>query len=836
MKLNLNSDWKMQKSGDRISYLCNVPCSVYKTLVECGVIENPYYRENELWATNISNDDFEFKKTFEISNGLFEKEKITLTFYGIDTLCEIFLNGKSLGTTNNMHRTWVFDIKDTVVLGTNRLRVLTKSPNKFIAQKQAERPLWGVDSTMAGYTHLRKPHYMFGWDWGPKLPDMGIWRDVEVEGYSQGKILDVYYWQEHIDNCVTLNCDVNTDVLIKTGANYIFEIYSPDNTLLKSISSPITENSFTISTNIENPMLWWARGYGDQPLYKCILRLNDNEIVIDTAINKIGLRTLTISQDSDEWGKEFCFKLNGRKIFAMGANYIPEDQIASTFSKERTLKLLDECVKANFNFIRVWGGGCYPDNWFYDYCDEKGLIIWQDFMYACSAYLLTDEFRETIVGETIDNIKRFRNHASLGLWCGNNEIESAWEYWGLPEDPESKADYLEHFEKIIPELLEEYDKHENTFYWPSSPSSGGGFKDSSSNHAGDMLYWDIWHNLKPIEDFRKYYYRFCSEYGFESVPCLKTCKTFADESKGDFNLTSPVMENHQKCVQGNEKIMFYLAQVVRYPYSFEELIYSSQLVQADCIRTSVEHMRRNRGRCMGSAYWQVNDSNPVISWSSIDYYNRWKALHYYAKRFYAPALLSVDDTNILKPVFNISNETLKDANCRVSWTLRTNGNDIITSGSFDVEIFKLSSKNAFTTDLSKYLLSENEKRERYLEYTLEVDNNIVSKATTLFVRPKLFSFLEPNLKYTVEETDNQFIISISAKNYTKSLCLDLTEMDCVFSDNWFDINGGETVNVTVEKSQITKETCSLSTVGISPVPKYISLDTFKEQLTLRAYN
>lgn len=824
MKLNLNTEWKMRKSGDMISYLCDIPCSVYKTLTQSGVIENPYYRENELWATAISDDDYEFEKVFDVDESLYDNEKLTLTFYGIDTISQIYLNGKYLGTTNNMHRTWIFDIKKVAVLGKNNLCVKIKSPNKYIAEKQEERPLWGVDSTMAGYPHLRKAHYMFGWDWGPKLPDMGIWRDVVIEGYSQGEILDVYYWQNHSEDEVTLNCKVHVDN--KTCDSCVLEIYNPNNELIHCINAPVTADYQTLTANIKNPQLWWVRGYGEQPLYKCIVKLIDEENIVDTVENNIGLRVLTISQDADQWGTEFCFKINGKKIFAMGANYIPEDQIASNCTKERTYELLDQCVAANFNFIRVWGGGYYPDNWFFDYCDEKGLIVWQDFMYACSAYLLTDEFRETIIAETIDNIKRYRNHASLGLWCGNNEIESAWEYWGLPDDPQSKADYLEHFEKIIPELLNKYDEHQNAFYWPSSPSSGGGIKDSSSNHAGDMHYWDVWHNFKPIEDFRKYHYRFCSEYGFESVPSIKTCRAFADESRGDFNLTSPVMENHQKCVQGNEKIMYYLAQVVRYPYSFEELIYSSQIVQADCIRSSVEHMRRSRGRCMGSAYWQVNDSNPVISWSSIDYFNRWKALHYYARKFYAPVLLSVDDTNMLKPVFNISNETVNNANCRVKWSLRTNGSETIASGSFEIEIEQLSSENIFTADLTQYLITENNKRERYLEYALEVDGVLVSRATTLFVRPKLFTFLEPKLKTVVEESNKSFIITISASNYTKSLCLDLTDYDCIFSDNWFDINGQETVTVQVDKSTIKK----------SMTPKFIGLDEFKKQLTLRAYN
>ena len=303
------------------------------------------------------------------------------------------------------------------------------------------------------------------------------------------------------------------------------------------------------------------------------------------------------SRSKDEWGEEFCFVNNGVKVFAMGANYIPEDQIYPRRTRERTERLLRDCVDANYNFIRVWGGGSYPEDCFYDFCDTHGLIVWQDFMFACSAYLLTPEFEATVREEIRDNVLRLRNHASLGLWCGNNEIESAWEGWGLPEDPQAKADYLKLFEDLIPSLLRKYDPE--TFYWPSSPSSGGGFRNSSSNLAGDMHYWAVWHNFKPIEAFREFYYRFCSEYGFESLPDMKTVRSFAREE--DLDLCGPVMEAHQKCTQGNEKVMYYLAQMVNYPYTFERLVYCSQLVQADCIRSNVEHMRRARGRCMGSS-------------------------------------------------------------------------------------------------------------------------------------------------------------------------------------------------------------------------------------------
>ena len=801
MILLLNDRWKMNKSGCSEKLDCCVPCSVYKTLIEHGKIPDPYYRENEFISTEICDDDYDFSTEFEASAELLGNSRVILRFDGIDTLADVFVNDCFVGSADNMHRIWEFDVKKAVKVGRNKIVVKIKSPNKYIAEKHAERPLWGVDTTMEGYTHIRKAHCMFGWDWGPKLPDMGIWRNVTLLALSYGRITDVHFTQIHNENNVELKCDVNAEC----SENHIvrLEVTSPDGEIIADKKAGTEHGKCVIKCNIENPQLWWANGYGDQPLYKCrVILENASGETVDEDVKRIGLRTLTISQDKDQWGEEFCFKLNGKKIFAMGANYIPEDQIVTRCSEERTRYLLEQCKKANFNFIRVWGGGYYPDDYFYDYCDENGLIVWQDFMFACSTFLLTDEFRNTVIEEVRDNIVRLRNHPSLGLWCGNNEIESMWEGWGIPDDPQSKADYLTQFEEIIPEIIKELSPE--IFYWPSSPSSGGGFNNSSSNHAGDMHYWDVWHNFKPIEAFRQYYYRFCSEYGFESVPSIKTIETFADENKGDFDLMSPVMEAHQKCVEGNEKIMFYLAQMTRYPYSFKRLIYSSQLVQADCIRSNVEHMRRARGRCMGSAYWQVNDSNPVISWSSIDYFNRWKGLHYYARKFYAPVLLSVDDSDLLHPVFNISNETMSDFSGKIIWNIRNNRAEVLEGGEMDAECLQLSACDIGSIDLSMYLKNRDDMRDKYLEYCLVSENRIISRGTTIFVRPKEFVFLPPKIQYRLNEKEDRFILEFSADNFAKSVCLDLNDGDCVFSDNWFDIHGNERVRVEIMKSDINR--------------------------------
>ena len=787
MKILLNDQWIM-RDGDR-EYPCRVPCSLYDTLISAGALDNPYWRENEWAATGASDRDVTFEKSFPVPAEIMREERVFLTFQGIDTLAELYLNDTLLGSADNMHRVWEYDVKPLLREGENTLRAELHSPVRYIREMQKKRPIYGQNCTMEGYPHLRKAHYMFGWDWGPMLPDLGIWRDVELSGFTGGRIRDVYYTQKHSADQVLLSCRANIEAW---GEHLAAEltVTAPDG---KTYTAPIRDGQAEIV--IAHPELWWVRGLGGQPLYTCRVELTQNGAAVDSHERRIGLRTLTISQEADRWGKEFCFINNGVKVFAMGANYIPEDQIIPRCTPERSRGLLEACRAANYNLIRVWGGGYYPDASFYDWCDENGLIIWQDFMFACSAYLLTPEFAATVRQEIIDNVIRLRNHASLGLWCGNNEVESFWCEWRICDDPECQADYLRLFEGMIPEVLKDYDPQ--TFYWPSSPSSGGGFDHPSSNLAGDMHYWDVWHNFKPIEAFRQFWYRFCSEYGFESLPDIKTVLAFAERE--DLDLCGNVIDAHQKCAQGNEKVMYYLAQMVNYPYDFERLIYCSQLVQADCIRSNVEHMRRARGRCMGSAYWQVNDSNPVISWSSIDYFGRWKGLHYAARRFYAPVLLSCDDSDPMHPILHVTNDTRQNVRARLICRLRDHGANILAEWTADVEAPALSAKPCLSLELAEYLAGREEKRTRYIEYALLQGEETISAGTTIFVRPKAFEFLPACVSCTVHDLKDRFALTLTADCFAKSVCLSLRDHDCVFSDNWFDVHGEAPVTVFLPK-------------------------------------
>ena len=795
MLQSLNGTWIM--SDGITSITAELPGSVYSALMAAKKIDDPHFRLNQYIYQSISEKDYTFFREFVPNAGIVKAKKIIMRFNGIDTIAEISLNGNVIGTTDNMHRIYEFDVTEFISKSTNNISVKISSPINYINEKNKVQPLWGVSSTMQGYPHIRKAHYMFGWDWGPQLPDMGIWRSVELIGVDAARIESVNVRQEHKNNSVKLKFEVNAADTFEKNLRAEINIVSPDGKKIK-LDARVDDKKAVADCDISSPSLWNVRGYGRANLYMVTVVLFSYDVPTDSSEFNIGLRKIEVCRDKDSHGESFCFKVNGIKIFAMGANYIPEDNFIGRLSPDRTRTLLKSCAAANFNMIRVWGGGFYPDECFYDTCDRLGLLVWQDLMFACSVYDGSDvNFCANVRYELVDNIKRMRNHACIALICGNNEIESAWQYWGLPDNPLLKNGYQRMFELLAPKVVEQFSP--DIFYWPSSPSSGGGFNNSGANDRGDSHYWDVWHGLKPFTEYNKYLFRFCSEYGFESIPCMKTVASFAEPS--DMNLMGAVMQAHQKCDAGNEKLLYYIAQMVHYPYSFTDLIYASQLVQADAVRLNVEHMRRNRGICMGSLYWQLNDCCPVISWSSVDYFGRWKALHYYAKRFYAPLLCSVDGTDKNALEINVSNEKLISFKGSIRWRIRKNNNEITASGEKDVIVPELSAKNCLTLTPEMTHIDESRYNSSVLEYELVQNGAVISESTYMYCLPKQFDFLEPQFKINVDMIGDIYRIRISADNFAKGVYLDFADFDCIFSDNWFDLHGNEK-SVLVNKSAL----------------------------------
>jgi len=700
---------------------------------------------------------------------------------------------------------WEFDITEYVCEGSNELRLIFRSPTKYIAERQKEVFTDGSRDAMSGFPQIRKAHCMYGWDWGPRLPDAGIWRDISIKYVEAGRLEDIYITQTHKDGSVELGFKVEVTGS-GTGGRFYCPVFQENKTVEPSpcpvfveVTAPCGKvyQSDGDSILITNPELWWPNGYGKQNLYTIKVALIDDGAEIDTWERRIGLRTMTVSQKKDEWGESFSHCVNGVDIFAMGADYIPQDNILSRVTDEKMQQMLDDCVLANFNTVRVWGGGYYPDNRFFDMCDERGLIVWQDFMFACAIYELTPEFEENIRAEMIDNIKRLRHHASLGLWCGNNELE--WQQGNntYKATPKQKADYIRMFEYIFPQVVKEHDRQ--AFYWPSSPSSGGGFDEPNDANRGDAHYWDVWHGLAPFSSYREYYIRYASEFGFQSFPCIKTVESFTEPD--DRNIFSRVMEMHQRNGGANGRIMYYLSNTYRYPTQFDHLLYASQLLQADAIRYGVEHWRRNRGRCMGAIYWQINDIWPVASWASLDYFGRWKALHYYAKRFFAPVMISCHETGEMseRPIcvaqpktikkaarLSVANETMNGLTGTVNWALRGPDAKIIKNGKKEISVDKLSS-----LWLEEFDFSDCDELSDYFSFEFESGGTIVSSGTVLFCMPKHYKFIDPKL--SIRQNGNK--VTVIAEAYAKSVEIYSDDEDFILSDNYFDINAD---SVTVE--------------------------------------
>lgn len=799
MKMLLNDNWHITTVGKySFDMTGDVPCTVYSRLVEEKLIDDPFYGENADKYTDISECDAVFEKTFTVSKEYLDAKKLLLKFNGIDTSAQIYLNGIVIGTADNMHKTYTYDVTDLISDEENTLRVYISSPIAYITERQEKERLWGVAQSIDGFSHMRKPPYMFGWDWGPKLPDMGIWRDVELIAVEGARIDNVCIRQDHSayenEGCVRLG------ITTKLSHNYIADhicvtVEFPDGEASKTVQSIKGRKAYTVVA-IQHPELWYPNGYGKQPLYKVTVEVFDTEDkVCDSYCAKVGLRTVKIIRDTVEDGRFFGVSVNGIRIFAMGANFVPEDQFITLTPLKKTKRLLQLCKRANYNMLRVWGGGIYQSNEFYDMCDEMGLLVWQDFMFACAVYKGDRESLENISTEVIQNVKRLRNHPCIALWCGNNEIESMWQYWSIDQPESYKKDYIRIFEVLIPKLMKRLDP--DRFYHPSSPSSGGSFDNSGDITRGDQHYWEVWHSLRPFDDYLKYKFRFCSEYGFESLPSVKTISTFAERK--DFNLMSPVMEAHQKCESGNEKLLYYMAQMVHYPYTFEGLVYASQTVQSDAIRLNVEHMRRNRQVCSGSLYWQVNDSNPIISWSSIDYYLRLKPLHYAARRFYAPVLMSSyeKDGNI---AVNISSERQSSVRTVLNWNVRNADSSVITSGSKEIDVIPLHSQDYLELAPEDMMITD--PRSQYVEFTLcnAVSGKVISSSVKMFVLPKQFSFADPKLTTKVTDEGDRYKITITSKAYAKGVWIEGKgqDFDPVFSDNFIDVH--DTADIYLLKS------------------------------------
>lgn len=859
VKLELNGNWELRDAAGALLCPVTVPGSVISGLYAAGKLAHPYDRENEYAVRELFWQEYQFVRSFDADEALMAQNTLTLVCEGLDTLAQILINGKVLADTDNMHRTYRFSVKDFLRLGGNEICIVFRSVLRFIEDYpyQENKTIHYIPcGAMKGNQLVRKAHSMFGWDWGPQLVDAGIWRPIYIEGTASAGIEDVRIRQVHekdgsvrVKTTITLsgneiesNC---TKWSTLSGAGTERDCTNQENLAVPSsdtrssmqagiaVTVALAEKEgieiskmpakavasklvYEAEITVQHPKLWWPNGYGEQPLYELAVSVDLNGGQIQCVTKTIGLRTLTVSQEADAWGNEFAFLVNGVKIFTKGANYIPEDAVYPWIDEKRIDYLLQCCVRAHFNCVRVWGGGYYPSDAFYDLCDRYGLIVWQDLMYACNVYDVTDDFAATVRQETLDNVRRLRHHASLGLWCGNNEIESAWHHWGdfQKESMYLRADYIKLFEDILPKAVREAD--DETFYWHSSPSSGGCFDDPDSDRRGDVHYWDVWHGQKPFSDYQKYFFRFCSEFGFQSFPCLKTVESFTAEA--DRNIFSRVMESHQKNDAANGKMLYYLSENFRYPKDFKSLLYVTQILQGMAIKSGVDHWRRSRGRCMGTLYWQLNDNWPVASWASIDYYGRWKALHYMAARFYAPVAVSIQKTEDFVSVF-LENETFAEQQCSVALRVRDFAFRVQAAWKKEVRAEALCACELLRCAMDDMpsgkakspadgLKSANNMAGAqdglFLEAEVILSDGTVLTDVDTFVPYKHMELPKPHFTTEVQETKDCFEITVRSDVFAPFVEMDFADADVIFSDNFLMISSEKPVTVRLEKCDILR--------------------------------
>lgn len=797
----LNGTWQLSAGHRSLESVdMQIPGTVLSGLLAAGKIKDPFYRTNEDATRALFWKDYVFTRTFDVDEELLAQQHIVLVCEGLDTLAEISINGTFLAKTDNMHRTWKFQAKKLLHPGKNEIQIVFRSVLRFIEDYpyEAHKKINYIPcGSMKGNQLLRKAHSMFGWDWGPQTIDAGIFRDIYLQGYSHARIEDIRIHQQHAKN-VSVQTSITLSESVP-GQKLCVELSEDgaDKPLQTKLCKTNADGVAAVDFVIENPKLWWPNDYGDQPLY--IVRttlLDEDGTSLESITRRIGLRTLTISQEKDEWGNEFAFCVNGVKIFTRGGNYIPDDCLYTRITEKKLDYILESCRRAHFNCVRVWGGGYYPSDAFYDLCDEKGLIVWQDLMYACNVYDVTNAFAENCRQETYDNVRRLRHHASLGLWCGNNEIESAWDHWGdfQKETPYLRADYIRLFEEVLPKAVQEADGE--TFYWHSSPSSGGCFDNPDDANRGDTHYWDVWHGQKPFTDYRKYFFRFCSEFGFQSFPCAKTVNSFTLED--DRNIFSRVMESHQKNDAANGKMLYYLSENLRYPKDLTHLLYASQVLQGMAIKYGVDHWRRNRGRCMGTLYWQINDDWPAPSWSSIDYFGRWKALHYMAQKFYAPHAVSMTLEDHRCHVY-FSNESFETTEYSLTLSIRDLSGNVLETYETKGNSPAFSAIETAVVDICSW---EDQKDDVFLEAVIHTKDQKVLKDVETLVPYKYLNLKNPVISTEAKETNDAFILHISSDCFAPFVALDFDDADVIFSDNFFHLTDKTVQDIIVKKEDI----------------------------------
>jgi len=799
---SLNGRWQLRQAGATDSIPAIVPGDVHGALLKAKKIADPFYRDEELSTQWIGRTGWTYARTFTVSRSLLGRDRVLLRCEGLDSLATIRVNGRKVASTENMFRTWEFDVKKQLQVGKNEIEIDFAAPTAHVEKKMRKRrlPQWGGPMEQKGGNWLRKEPCNFGWDWGPNLVTCGIWRDISLIGFDVARLADVHILQRHAEKQVTLQISVAAERIDDVPLCATVTVsYKNKQVAAKTVS--LSRNAAKVSLIIEDPQLWWPNGLGGQPLYDvCVELLNADSGQLDLQSRRIGLRTLRLDRHPDEWGESFQFAVNGVPFFAKGANWIPAEAILARLTAADYQRLVEDSAAANMNMLRVWGGGLYEDDAFYRACDENGICVWQDFIFSCATYpAFDDAFLANVRAEAEDNVRRLRHHPSIALWCGNNELEQGLVGDEWTERTMSWEDYGKLFDQLLPNVVKALDPERD--YWPCSPHSPVGDRRQFNNPTcGDAHLWSVWHGQEPFEWYRTCEHRFNSEFGFQSFPEPKTVQAYTLPE--DRNVTSYVMEHHQRSGIGNSTILRYMLDWFRLPTQFDMTLWLSQILQGMAMKYACEHWRRSMPRGMGTLYWQLNDCWPVASWASIDYYGRWKALHYMARNFFAPLLISgLEDAKKKSVEIHVTSDRLETLSGKVQWRLTTVAGKTLENGSKEIRIRPQANGRVQTLKLDEHV-AEFGSRDLMLWLDLVVGGRTVSTNFATFARPKHMELREPGISAAVKQLgEDRFKVSLKTKHPALWTWLELTSVDLRCSDQFFHLRPGKTIAVEVTTSQ-----------------------------------
>ncbi|WP_045767738.1 beta-mannosidase [Xanthomonas albilineans] len=794
-----------------------VPGTLQTDLIAAGVVPDPFYRDNEAKIQWVGLSDWEYKTRFKADAALLARAHVELVFDGLDTFAEVYLNGKKLLSADNMFRQWRVDAKPLLRRGDNVLEVRLSSPIKKIQPWLAQQPyaLPGAydsafgDEPVARHssTYVRKAPYNFGWDWGPRIVTAGIWQDVRVEAWDALRVEGLHIAQQRVDaDAAQLLAQLEVQADHRDAVQLDLDVLGPDGQPVAQFSQKAVldpgNNILTVPVRIAKPQRWFPVGYGRQDLYTFKTHLRDTSgDSLDTQ-RVTGLRSIELRREQDRWGKSFALVVNGIAVFAKGANLIPFDSFPSRVDAARMHGFLQSAREANMNMLRIWGGGHYQPDSFYEDADRLGLMIWQDFMFGGAIPPYDVAFRENTRAEAEAQVKRLGDHPSIVLWCGNNEVQTGWENWGdrikfkQSIDPEERERIVRGMTTLFGSVLRDAVRHydSDTPYWATSPGTDfDGAADQPND--GDMHYWKVWGGpALPVTEYLNVTPRFMSEYGLQSFPDMRTIRAFAEP--GDLQPESPVMRAHQKFDKGNgnQRLLLYIRRAFGEPKDFESFVYLSQIMQAEGIALAAEHLRAARPQAMGSMYWQLNDVWPGASWSSLDYFGRWKALHYRARRFYAPELIAaLRDDSGHTTVSLVSDRTTP---LTARWRMRVMdmAGKVLSKSEKPVTLAPLSSLRVGSFSDAQ-LLRRADPARSVAVFELLDGERVLSRNLVFFDAAKRLQWPRTDIRTDLRADGDGYALTLSSPTLASEVWLAFGDLDVTLSDNAFDLLPGEPLTV-----------------------------------------